>query len=92
MGVCSYPCHLDPAVQHLGSLGVFERPLAQAGEDHAVRHTVELTDGGADGGRQMFLPFLIPLRPDAAQTMIRDHFLKQLLYERIKKGGGLSEK
>jgi len=73
--------HLYPVLQDPGSLAGFERPVAEAGGNDAVGDTVELADRGSDGRRQMFLPFLISLRPDASQTVIRDDPLEQLLHD-----------
>ncbi len=73
--------HLYPVLQDPGSLDRFERPVTEAGGNDAVGDAVELADRGSDGRRQMFLPFLISLRPDASQTVIRHDPLEQLLHD-----------
>lgn len=53
----------------------------QRGDD-TVGDGVELGDGGADGGRQVSVFFLVTLRPNAAQAVKGHHSDKQLLRER----------
>lgn len=74
-----HPGHFDPALHQLGSLRGFERAVAQAGGDDTVGDAVELGHSGPDGGSQVLLPLLVSLRPDAPQTVVWDHLLKQLL-------------
>lgn len=72
--------YLYPVLQDPRSLGELERPVAQTGGNDAVGDAVKLADSGSDGRSQMFLSFLISLRPDTSQTVIRHHPLKQLLH------------
>lgn len=51
--------------------------LAEQRHDDLVGDGVELSDGGPDGRRHVVL--LVPLRPDAAQTLVRHHPDKQSL-------------
>lgn len=73
------PGHVDPPLQESGPLVVLERGVAQAGADHAVGDRVELGHRGADGGGQVLFALLVALRPDAAQAVVRDHLLEQVL-------------
>ena len=75
----SHPSHFDPALHQLGALRGFERALAQTCGDDTVGDAVELGDGGTDGGGQVFLALLVPLRPNTPQTVVGNHFLKELL-------------
>lgn len=59
-----------------------EPPVLQDCADHAGRHRVELRDGGADGGGAVLAVLLVPLRPDGAQAVVRDHPFKQQLRDR----------
>lgn len=55
--------------------------MLQHRADHAGRHGVELRDGGADGGGAVLVVLLVPLRPDGAQAVVRNHLLKEQLKE-----------
>lgn len=78
----AYPGHLNPVLHHPGPVPGRHVPVPEAGGDDAVGHTVELGDGGPDGGSQVLLAFLVPLGPDGAQAMVRHHLLEQLLGNR----------
>ena len=78
-GGCAYPGHLDPVLHHPGPVAGRHAPVPEAGGDDAVGHAVELGDGGAHGGGQVLLALLVPLGPDAAQAVVGDHLLEQLL-------------
>lgn len=78
--------HSDPLLYDASSLccsrgghgarcGVCRR--TQQGHDDLVGDGVELGDGGPDGGGHVLL--LVSLRPDAAQTLIRQNFDEQSL-------------
>lgn len=70
---------VDPLLDDSGSLLSFELSAPQDGADDTLREGIKLRDGGADRGSQMLVFFFIPLRPDAAQAVVRHHFLEQLL-------------
>lgn len=54
-------------------------PVLQHRADHACRHGVELSDGGSDGGGAVLVVLFVPLGPDGAQAVVRDHLLEQNL-------------
>lgn len=70
---------VNPLLDDSGSLLSFEFFAPQDGADNAFGEGIKLRDGSADGRSQMFVFLLIPLRPNAAQTVVRHHFLEQLL-------------
>lgn len=80
VGSFTYPGDFDPSLHHFGPLLGLQHPVPEAGGDDAIGNAVELGDGGPDAGGQMFLPLLVPLRPDATEAVIRHHFLKELLH------------
>lgn len=71
--------NVNPLLDDSGSLLSFEFFAPQDGADNAFGEGIKLRDGSADGRSQMFVFLLIPLRPNAAQTVVRHHFLEQLL-------------
>ena len=75
----AYPRHVYPALQQPGSLIGLQRRVAQAGGDDTVGDRVELGHGGSDGGSQVLLALLIPLRPNPPQAVVGHHLLKQIL-------------
>lgn len=83
----AHPSHVDPPLQQPGSLVGLQRGVAQAGSDDTVGDGVELGHGGSDGGSQVLLPLLVPLRPNAPQAVVGHHLLKQILTERETKRG-----
>ena len=79
----AHPSHVDPPLQQPRPLVGLQGRVAQAGGDDAVSDGVELGHGGSDGGSQVLLPLLVPLRPNAAQTVVGHHLLKQILMGNI---------
>lgn len=75
----THPGHVDPPLDQPGPLVGLQRGVAQAGGDHAVGDGVELSHGGSDGGGQVLLPLLVPLRPDPPQAVVWHHLLEQVL-------------
>lgn len=86
-GELSYPSHFDPPLHHLGPLLWLQGPVPETGGDDTVGHAVELRDRGADGGGQVLFALLVPLGPDAAQAVVRHHFLEQLLQDKGREKG-----
>lgn len=80
--VLSYPSHFDPPLHHFSPLLRLQGPVSETRGDDAVGHAIELRDRGTDGGCQVLFAFLVSLRPDAAQAVVRHHFLKQLLEDK----------
>lgn len=74
-------CYVDPLLQYPGSLLCLELAAAKCGADHALGEGIELSNGSSDGGCQVLVLLFVPPRPDAAQAMVRHHFLEQLLWE-----------
>lgn len=62
---------------------------AKEWSDDTIGDSIELGDGGTDCGRQVLVPLLVTLRPDAAQAVERYHFDKQFL---SKTDGGSKDK
>lgn len=77
--IVPHPGHFYPVFNAFRSLKGSERPVIQAGGNHTVGHTVELSNSGTDGGCQVLFALLIPLGPYATQTMVGNNPLKQLL-------------
>lgn len=75
----AHPSHVYPPLQQPGSLVWLQSRIAQAGGDDTVGDRVELGHGGSNGGSQVFLPLLIPLRPNASEAVVGHHLLKQVL-------------
>lgn len=75
----AHPSHVDPPLQQPGSLVGLQRRVAQAGGDDTVGDGVELGHRGSDGGSQVLLSLLIPLRPNPAQAVVGHHLLKEVL-------------
>lgn len=69
-----YPALDDPCPEVWADLA-----SVQYGADHTRCHSVELGDGGTDGGSTVLVLFLIPLGPDGAQAVVRNHLLEQQL-------------
>lgn len=80
--VLSYPSHFDPPLHHFSPLLRLQGPVSETRGDDAVGHAIELRHRGTDGGCQVLFAFLVSLRPDAAQAVVRHHFLKQLLEDK----------
>lgn len=57
-------------------------PVLQHRAHHARRHSIELRDGGTDGGRAVFVVLLVSLGPDGAQTVVGYDLFKQQLEQR----------
>lgn len=68
--------NVNPLLDDSGSLLSLEFFTPQDGADDAFGKGIKLRDGGTDGGSQMFVFLLIPLRPDAAQAVVRHYFLE----------------
>ena len=73
--VSAHLSDVDPLSEQLGALAVPERRVHEHGGDDAERDGVELVHrrrhrGGVDA---------LPLRPDGAQTLVRNHLTKQVL-------------
>lgn len=71
--------YVDPALDDPRPDVRSELSVLQHRADHAGGDGVELSDGGADGGSSVLAVFLVPLRPDGAQTVVRYDFFKQQL-------------
>lgn len=82
----SHPGNFYPPLQQTGSLVGLECRVAQAGGDDTVGDRVELGHGGPDGGSQVLLTFLIPLRPNPPQAVVGNHLLEQILNGRRERG------
>lgn len=54
--------------------------LAQQGGDDPIGDSIELGNGGPDGGRHVF--FLVSLGPHTAHTLVGHHFDKKSLEQR----------
>lgn len=67
---------VNPLLDDFGSLLGFEFLAPQDGADDTFGEGIELRDGGTDRRSQMFVLLLIPLRPNAAQAVVRHHFLE----------------
>lgn len=78
----SYPSHFDPPLHHFSPLLRLQGPIPKTRGDDTVGHAIELRDRGTDGGCQVFFAFLVSLGPDAAQAVVRHHFLKQFLEDK----------
>lgn len=74
--------NVNPLLNDPGSLLSFEFFASQDGADHAFGEGVKLGDGSANGRSQMFVFLLVPLRPNAAQAVVRHHLLEQLLEQK----------
>lgn len=74
--------NVDPLLDDPGSLLGLELSGPQDGADDALGEGVKLRDGGTDGGSQMFVLLLVPLRPNAAQAVVRHDFLEELLEQK----------
>lgn len=59
------------------------RGRAEERGDDTVRDGVELGDGCPYGGRKVSVFFLVPLGPDAAQTVEGHHSHEQVLRRRV---------
>lgn len=75
----THPRHIYPSLQQPGSLVGLQRRVAQAGGDDAVSDRVELGYSGSDGGSKVLLPLLIPLGPNATQTVVGHDLFKKIL-------------
>lgn len=76
--------NIDPLLYDLGALMRFQLLAVQNGPDDAFGDCIELGNSSSDGGSQVFIFFLISLRPDAAQTVVWHHSFKQCLEQHIK--------
>ena len=68
--------NVNPLLDDFGSLLSFQFSAPQDGADNTFGEGVKLRDGGTDGRSQMFVFLLIPLRPNAAQAVVRHYFLE----------------
>lgn len=73
---------VDPLLDDPGSLLSFEFFGTQDGANHALGESIELGDGSTDGRSQVLVLLLIPLRPNAAQAVVRHDFFEQLLEQK----------
>lgn len=72
-------CNMNPLLNDLGSLLSFELFALQDSADNTFGNCVELSNGGSDGRCQVLIFFLISLRPDASQAVVRHNFLEEHL-------------
>lgn len=70
---------MNPLLNDLGSLLCFHFFVLQDSADNTSGNCIELGDGGSDGRSQVLVFLLIPLRPDASQTVVRHNFLEEFL-------------
>lgn len=75
----AYLSHLNPMLHHPGPVRGPHPLVPEARCDDTAANTLELADGGLDGGCQMFFTQLRPLRPDGMQTVESLDFPEQLL-------------
>lgn len=68
--------NVNPLLDDSGSLLGSEFSAPQDGADNAFGEGIKLRNGGADRRSQMFVFLLIPLRPNAAQAVVRHYFLE----------------
>lgn len=68
--------NVNPLLDDFGSLLSFEFFAPQDGADHTFGEGIKLGDGGTDRRSQMFVFLFIPLRPNAAQAVVRHYFLE----------------
>lgn len=88
-GRLSYPSHFDPPLHHFSPLLRLQGPVSETRGDDTVGHAIELQDRGTDGGRQVLFALFVSLGPDAAQAVVRHHFLKELLEDKRDGHGSL---
>lgn len=69
-----YPALDDPCSDVRPELSVLQHCV-----DHAGRDSIELRNGGTDGGSAVLVVLLVPLRPDRAQTMMGYDLFEQHL-------------
>lgn len=69
-----YPSLDDPRSDMGSDLSVFQHCA-----DHTSCHSVELSNGGTDGGGAVLVVLLIPLRPNRAQAVVGYNLFKQQL-------------
>ncbi len=70
---------VDPLLDDGGAVVLVQVGVLQHGRDDAVRHGVELVDGGVDAGR-VRVALLAP-RPHRPEAVVRHHLLEQLLWK-----------
>lgn len=68
--------NVNPLLDDSGSLLSFEFFAPQDGADNAFGEGIKLRDGSTDRRSQVFVLLLIPLRPNAAQAVVRHYFLE----------------
>lgn len=86
-----YLGHLYPVLHHHGPVLGYHSWVSKAGGDDTVDHTVKLGDGSTDCGCQVLITRLIPLGPDGAQALMRQHLLEQLLENGVGRVGVFSQ-
>lgn len=69
-------CNVNPALDNASTQMRAYLTLAKDGADHTRCYRIKLGDGGTYGGRALFAVLFITLRPDRAQTVMRNHPLK----------------
>lgn len=62
-----------------------ELPVLQHCADHTGCNSVELSNGGSDGGSTVLVVLLVPLGPDGAQAVVGYNLFKQQLEIKWKK-------